>query len=243
MKHKPFQNVDGDLARKLGGTVLLTILFGALGYIIIMLLFYAFSYNVYGEQKWNLFDGFIGVVTLSLLIGGLVYTVGDRISADIAEEREKAKLSYEIYQAIFDKLTDPEQEAARRWIINNIAPLGPGEDTGDWFRNTQARIMAGEGGQEVSLPEGQRSVKMTLNCLDYIGFIVKNYWDVKDDALDWLSLPVAKIWRILEPYVLEIRRQRNASDYYAYAEHIGMLCIKRRQSRGLPDENISPHTL
>ena len=85
-----------------------------------MWLFRAFSFNVSGTQDWNLLGGFVSVLTLSFLVGGLVTSVIDHVNADIVKSREKAKLSYEIYQAIFEKLTDPEQEAARRWILVNI---------------------------------------------------------------------------------------------------------------------------
>lgn len=220
---------------------LLTILIATVGYFIIMGLFYFFSRNVAGAQKWSLFDGFVGVVSLSLLIGGLAYTVRDRIRSDIAEAREKSKISYEIYRSIYEKLTDPQQEAARRWILTNIRVPGENEDIQAWFKNTQTKIMACENRMVGGLPEGQRSVKMTLNCLDYIGFIVKHYWDIKEEdaSLDWLSPPIAKVWSRLKPYVYEIRRQRKADDYYEFAEHIGRLCIERRRYRNLPDEEMN----
>ena len=41
--------------------------------------------------------------------------------------------------------------------------------------------MAVDGSSGDGPPEGQRAVKMTLNLLDYIGFIAKNYWDIEDD--------------------------------------------------------------
>ncbi len=229
--------------RKLGFFALFTILFTLVGYSITMWLFNVFSFNVSGAQDWNLLSGFVGVLTLSFLVGGLVTSVIDRVNADVIESREKAKLSYEIYQAIFEKLTDPKQEAARRWILVNMNIKKDNEDLAAWYARTQEKIMAAEGGQDDGLPEGQRAVKMTLNLLDYIGFIAKNYWDIEDDFLDWLSLPVAKIWRRIGPYVLEIRRQRKADDYYVFAEYIGKLCIQRRQNRRLPDEELAKNTL
>jgi len=103
--------------------------------------------------------------------------------------------------------------------------------------------MAVNGAEKDGFPEGQRAVKMTLNLLDYIGFIAKNYWDIEDDSLDWLGLPIAKIWKRIGPYVLEVRRQRKVNDYYVFAEFIGRLCIEWRQKRGLPDEEFARNTL
>jgi hypothetical protein len=206
-------------------------------------LFRAFSFNVSGTQDWNLLGGFVSVLTLSFLVGGLVTSVIDRVNADIVESREKAKLSYEIYQAIFDKLTDPEQEAARRWILVNITVKKENEDIHTWYAQIQEKITAVDGRSGNGLPEGQRAVKMTLNLFDYIGFIAKNYWDIEDDSLDWLGLPIAKIWKRIGPYVLEIRSLRKANDYYIFAEYIGNLCIQWRQNRGLPDEDFAKNTL
>jgi hypothetical protein len=225
--------------REFGFLAVLTFLFSLAGFSIIMWLFHLFTLNVKAMQDWTLLDGFVSVLTLSFLAGGLVTSVVNRVNANVTDAREKAKLSYDIYQAINAKLTDPEQEAARRWILMNINVRTDDEDFQDWYVQTQEKIMAvRDGDPATGLPEGQRAVKMTLNLLDYIGFIAKNYWDVEDDSLDWLGLPVAKIWRRLGPYILELRRLRNAKDYYVFAEHIGNLCIQWRQSRDLPDEEF-----
>ena len=92
------------------------------------------------------------------------------------------------------------------------------------------------------LPEGQNAVKLTLNCFDYIGFIVKHYWDVEKDSLDWISAPVAKVWRRIGPYVDHVRTVRKTTDYYLFAEHLGNLCIEYRRSKGLKDEEIVKET-
>lgn len=242
MNHRP-QKSPPNFFRKFGFFALFTVLFTLVGYFITMWLFRLFSFNVSGAQDWNLLGSFVSVLTLSFLVGGLVTSVIDRVNADLIQSRENAKLSFDIYQAINAKLTDPEQEAARRWILNHIPIKKDSEDIQTWYEQTQEVVMAGEKGQEDGLSEGQRAVKMTLNLLDYIGFIAKNYWDTEDDSLDWLGLPVAKIWRRIGPYVLEIRRLRNASDYYIFAEFIGDLCIAWRRKRGLPDEEITKNTL
>jgi len=93
------------------------------------------------------------------------------------------------------------------------------------------------------LPEGQQAVKLTLNCFDYIGFIAKHYWDIEEDSLDWISAPIAKVWRRIGPYVLHVRTLRDTTDYYLFAEYIGNLCVEWRANKGLPDEEYVAKTL
>jgi hypothetical protein len=249
MKHRQLDNNNWNIARKIILFSVTTLIIGLIAYFIIMGLFRMYSFNISGEEKWNLLDGFVGVISLSLLVGGLTYAAVDRIRAEYAEkraqdaeERDKAKLSYDIYQAIFDKLTDPEQEAARRWILLNIPIKKDSEDTEAWYQRMQARIMEHAAGDGSELPEGQRYIKQTLNCFDYIGFIANNYWEIKEDSLDWLSPPIAKVWRRIGPYVMHVRTLRGAKDYYVSAEYIGNLCIKWRKDRGLPDEEYVEKT-
>jgi hypothetical protein len=237
------RNSHPNFFRKFGFFTIFTIVFTLVGYSITMWLFQYFSFSISGRQDWDLLGGFVSVLTLSFLVGGLVTSLIDRVNADVIESREKARLSYGIYQDINAKLTDPEQEAARRWILMNISIKKEQEDLQVWYEGMQQKIMAFDGDVQDGLPKGQRAVKMTLNLLDYIGFIAKNYWEIEDDSLDWLGLPIAKIWRRLGPYVLAVRRQRNANDYYVFAEFIGNLCIEWRQKRGLPDEEFARNTL
>lgn len=242
MKHPPSRNNNRKIVRQILVFSLTTILIAVLGYFSIVGLYRVFSSGVSQPEDWNLFDGFVSAISLSLLVGGLAYTIGDRIRAEYAEEREKAKLSYDIYQAIFEKLTDPEQEAARRWILSNITVKKDEENIEAWYQETHAKIMEVEKETEDGLPPGQRYLKQTLNCFDYIGFIASNYWDIKEDSLDWLSPPIAKVWRRIGPYVAHVRTLRGAKDYYLPAEYIGELCIKWRRDRGRPDEEYVEKT-
>ena len=242
MKPRSSLTLNQNVFRQLAIFSLVTIIIGIIGYFSIMGLFRAFSFKVSGGENWSLLDGFVSVISLSILIGGVAYPIVDRFRAEAAEAREKAKLSYDIYQSIFDKLTDPEQEAARRWILENLPLKKEDEELNDWYGQTHAKIMAADKEVNTSLPEGQRSIKMTLNCLDYIGFIAKRYWDIEDDSLDWLSPPIAKIWRRLGPYVFQVRKLRNTSDYYVFAQYIGELCIEWRRKRDLDDEQFAKNT-
>ena len=230
--------------RRLTGFVLAAILIGTAGYFfLITVAFPAFSRASLGEVDWSLLEGYVSVISLALVTGSIAFAVAEYTDKETAKEREKAKLSYEIYQAIYDKITDPEQEAARRWILANIPMKKDDEDIADWYKIAQAKIMARPDGSLSGLPEGQKAVKLTLNCFDYIGFIANHYWDIDDDSLDWISPPVAKVWRRIGPYVMHLRTLRKAKDYYLSAEAMGRRCIEWRQRRGFGEEEYAKETL
>ena len=249
MKSEQPRNNNKNIFLKISLIGLGSIVIALMGYVVIMNLLPAFSRNVSGEVNWNLLEGFASVLSLVLLAGGLTFALTEYVNTEnaklaekLVEDREKTKLSYDIYKAIFDKLTDPEQEAARRWILSNITIKRDDEDISAWYEQTYAKIMKREKGNKDGLPEGQKAVKMTLNCFDYIGFIANQYWDIEDDSLDWISAPIAKIWRRLGPHVTHVRTLRGSRDYYTSAESIGKLCIKWRQDKGLPDEEYAKET-
>ena len=148
-----------------------------------------------------------------------------------------------MYREINEKITSPTQEAARRWIMDNIQVKKDDEDLAAWYARTNTRIMEGENGTSEELPEGQKNVKLALNCIDYIGFISGHYWKIEGDALDWISAPVAKVWQRLCPYVRHVRMLRGQADYYAFAETLGELCIQWRHGKGLHDEKYVSQTL
>ena len=100
-----------------------------------------------------------------------------------------------------------------------------------------------KGGGRDKLPEGQKAVKLTLNCFDYIGFIAIHYWEIEADSLDWISAPIAKVWRRIGPYVEQVRALRNTTDFYTSAEHVGKLCINWRKDKGMDDEEIAKNTV
>ena len=228
-----------------------SLILALIGFLLIVYVgFPLFSRSISKARDWNLLEGYAGAVSLALLIGGLIFAFIEYTNSEnakrkekLAEEREKAKLSYEIYNAIYEKLTDREQEAARRWILSNITIKGDDEDLETWYEKTHAKIMVGAASSTTNLPEGQNAVKMTLNCFDYIGFIASHYWEVEKDTLDWISAPVAKVWRRIGPYVLHIRTLRKTTDYYLSAEYIGNLCVEWRQDKGLDDEKYVEQSL
>ena len=214
----------------------------AAGYALIVYLgFPAFTRSTSGIT-WDSFDVFTNLLSLSLFAGGVTFALAEYIDTERAKQAEKNKLSYDIYNAIYDKLTDPEQEAARRWILVNITIKGENEDIESWYKKTNKKIMVATSGAKDGQTEGQNAVKLTLNCFDYIGFIAKNYWVLEKDSLNWISAPIAKVWRRLGPYVEHVRTLRNTTDYYLFAEHIGNLCIEYRKSKGMVDEEIAKNT-
>ncbi len=251
MNNNQSKNDSQNIVPKMIRVGISSVLLALLGFFLIVYVgFPLFSQSVSGEKNWSLLEGFASAVSLALLVGGLIFAVVEYTNAEttklkekIAEDREKNKLSYEIYTAIYNKLTDPAQEAARRWILMNIDIKKIDEDIEDWYERTQATIMSGSVGSTTGLPEGQHAVKLTLNCFDYIGFIASHYWEVEADSLDWISAPIAKIWRRMGPYVLHVRVLRNTTDYYLSAEYVGKLCLEWRESKGLPDEEIARNTL
>ncbi len=249
MKTNQLSNNNWKTFGKFFLSIVIAFMFGSLSYIVIMGAFPNFSLRYSGEENWNLLEGYASVISLALLLGGLAFAFVEYTEKEnakqhekLVEEREKVKLSYDIYKAIFEKLTAPEQEAARRWILSNISIKKDGEELAAWYEQTHARILLSENGVEGGIPEGQRSVKLTLNCFDYIGFIANHYWDVEEDSLDWISPPIAKVWRRIGPYIKHVRTLRGSKDYYVSAEYIGNLCIKWRQDKGLPDEEYVEKT-
>ena len=235
---KPFFTNPKNIFWKLILLIAVSILIGIFVYfVIIIFAFPAFS------SDWSHLEGFANVISLALLVGGLTFALTEYINTEKAKEADKAKLSYEIYKAIFEKLTDPEQEAARRWILSNIDIKKEDEDIAAWYKRTSTKVMRAARDNTSNLPEGQKAVKLTLNCFDYIGFIANHYWEIEADSLDWISAPIAKVWRRIGPYVLHIRTLRETTDYYLSAEYIGNLCVQWRQKKGLDDERYVKRSL
>jgi hypothetical protein len=65
---------------------LTTVALGLITYFEILNWFRAFSVGISGSaEDWSLLEGFVGAISLALLVGGLTYTVLDRIRAEYAE--------------------------------------------------------------------------------------------------------------------------------------------------------------
>jgi hypothetical protein len=239
------QNTLGKLLLMIG----ISIFTGVMALVVLVFAYPLISRLFVAKVSWS-FDEYVSILSLAILIGGFTFAISEYNNKEnakqlekYAEDREKAKLHYDIYQEIFEMLTAPEQEAARRWILENITIRKVGEDIDVWYAQTNEKIMATQWGSERKLPQGQESVKLTLNCLDYIGFIANHYWVVEKDSFDWISAPIAKVWRRIGPYVMYVRVLRGTSDYYLSAEWIGDRCVNWRRDKGLSDEIYAEKTL
>ena len=180
---------------------------------------------------WDLLEGYVGMITLAILVGGLVFTVWEY-------SRQESQISFQIYEAIHEKITDPAEEAARRWIINEITVFEDEKDLTkeQWIEKTSATIHKQPRGWKEKLSPGHINVKMTLNTLDYVGFVSQNYVNVEGPLLEWMSSPIAKVWERLKPYIDYERIEKNEPDYYKAAYHIGEKCLKWRQKKGMKSE-------
>ena len=179
-------------------------------------------------------DGFIGLVTLAVLAGGFLFWAIDRRQKEMAEAAREQSLSFQLFQTIHDRLVNPEQEKARRWILANI-PIKPADQpTADWFAQITPIIEARPSGWEEDRSPGQIYIKRVLSNFDFIGFVSEYFWSAKDADIEWISPPIAKVWERLGPYVRHLSELRREPDYYSSASRFGEYCIRFREEKGLP---------
>ena len=185
-----------------------------------------------GGCDWGLLEGYASMLTLAILVGGLVFTVWEY-------SRQESQISFQIYEAIHARMTNPAEEAARRWIIINIT-LPEDEDMPleKWIEKTTNTIHQRPEDWTQDLPPGHQAVKMTLNTLDYVGFVSTNYVNVEGPLLQWMSSPIAKVWERLAPLVEHERIARGEPDYYKAASAIGEKCLTWRRQQGLKSKII-----
>lgn len=135
-----------------------------------------------------------------------------------------------------------EEIAARRWILVNIPVRDEGEPLEDWFSSVQEVVFASEKDEHGST-EGQRNIKRVLNTYEFLGFVARNYWELDDEVLDWISPMVAKTWVRLADYVAYESQMRNEPDYYEAARELGEACIDYRKARGLGESRLMEKAL
>ena len=184
---------------------------------------------------WGLLDGYASLATLAILIGGLVFTVWEY-------SRQESQLSFQIYESIHAKMTDPSEEAARRWIYHNIGLLEGDITKEQWLKKTSNEIHHKPENWLGEIAPGHQNVKMALNTLDYLGFIAENYVNVEGPLLEWMSPPIVKVWERLGPYIEDERQKRQEPDYYRSAFYIGKKCVDWRRKQGLKSEIIENGT-
>jgi hypothetical protein len=224
--------------RRLIWLILLSALIGVGVFFLVSLWFFpAFMQRVTGSDTADLsiLEGFTSLMTLAALSGGFVFWVIDRRQKEEAEEAQEKSLSYQLFQTIHDRLVDPDQVEARRWIITNIPIKTEAQSIEEWYVTVSGIIEAKPAGWTESRSPGQTHIKKVLNNFDFIGFVAEHFWDAQDADIDWLSPPVAKVWRRLGPYVRHLGNLRNEPDYYAAANKFGEYCIRWRDARGLQE--------
>ncbi len=203
--------------------------------IFIFPIFDSFFSFFYPGVDWANLEGFTGLITLVLLSGGLIFAFFDRKQTLEKEIEEKRKLSYEQFQTIHDRLVEPGQEEARRWIITNIPVKPEDQPIEEWFEEVTKLINRKPREWKEARTPGQQYVKQVLNNLDFIGFVAEHFWQAREADVEWLSPPIAKIWLRLGPYVDHIRELRQEPDYYKSASKIGEDCIAWRKVHDLPE--------
>jgi hypothetical protein len=216
----------------------LSSLFVIISYVVIWKIWFPeFIIGCEGQNNcgWDHLEGFTSLITLSLLLGGFVFAIREYY-------RQENQISFQIYESIHKKLTDPEEEAARRWIYEEINPPREDEDKEKWINKVEQKIHDPSGVEAGELPIGRKSLKRILNSLDYFGFLTENYVSVKKPFLRWMSAPVAKMWERIETYVIYEKNERNEKDYYESAFYIGKLCVDYRRDNELDSEKFKGAT-
>lgn len=192
---------------------------------------------------WGNLEGISSLVTMALVIGGLVFAYEDRRQKEKVERLENQKISYQHFEDIHSRLTSPEQEEARRWIYENIPVKGEDEPLEKWLAAVKRKIKSKPKGSTEPRTAGQKYVKMVLNNFDFIGFIFTEYWEAEDKEIEWLSPPIAKVWRRIGPYVEAQREERGEPDYYKAASQIGEYALQWREENGYQEPEIIKDTV
>jgi hypothetical protein len=188
-------------------------------------------------QAWSLLEGMTGLATLSLAMGGIVFAAIEYYESSEERADKAAQEEFNLYQDIFDQLMDPDEIAARRWIILNIPLRAEGEPEEEWILKVRSIIFQKPPGSTDIAP-GHGCVKQVLNTFDYLGFVACHYWDLEGPLIEWMNPPIAKVWERIGPYVEEEARRRNEPDYYKSARDFGNHCIAWRDQKAFPEPTI-----
>jgi hypothetical protein len=192
---------------------------------------------------WSLLEGLTGLATLCLVIGGLVFAFIEYRRSAIQDSRQSAQSSFAIYREMYDRLADPEDAAARRWILQNLPTLE--EMDGDeeaWLARTQELLNQRPPDWMDPRPPGKAHLKRILNTFDFIGFVGIHYWTIENELVEWMNPVIAKVWERIYFYVEDEARRRNEPDYYQAARDLGDRCLQWRVARGLKTNIIEDAT-
>jgi heme/copper-type cytochrome/quinol oxidase subunit 2 len=208
-------------------------------FIALLVLFSVFIRSSGGTMSvsgWDMLEGFASVFTVALLLGGGLFALTEYIESEETRKEQAALTAFNLYQNIFDKMTNPEEIEARRWILQNIPQRRADEPMEAWVAQVQEVVFAPN---QAGIPEGQMHVKQVLNTYDFLGFVARNYWDMDEAVLNWMSPMVAKVWDRLGAYIAYQAEERNEPDYYEDARYLGDYCINWREQLGMPDPRFT----
>ena len=192
---------------------------------------------------WNVLGSITGLLTTSLIFGGLVFAFVENIQNANQREIEKAETSFNIYKEVFERLMNPDAQASRRWIIQNLPTLAEsGGDKAAWLALVKARLTNVPNGWQAERAPGLEHLKNVLNTFDFIGFVANHYWSMENELVFWMSPSISKVWERIDLYVEEEALQRNEPDYYESAREIGKFCVEWRAANYPPSNIISNGT-
>jgi hypothetical protein len=195
------------------------------------------------EIDWGLLEGITGLATLCLVIGGLVFAFIEYRRSEIQDSRARAQSSFSIYKEMYDKLTDPEAIASRRWIIQNLPTLEQmGNNPDAWLAHTKELLDHRPEGWQKDRSPGREHLKQTLNSLDFIGFVARHYWTIENELVEWMNPLIAKVWERISLVVEDESERRHEPDYYQAARELGEQCLQWRRNRGLTSVVIDDAT-
>jgi hypothetical protein len=179
---------------------------------------------------WELLEGFAGLATLCLVIGGLVFAYIEYRRSAIHDSRESALSSFNIYKEMYDRLTCPEDTQARRWIMENLRTLDDmGGDQAKWLAYNKAQLERSPEGEHPERPLGREYLKRVLNTFDFVGYVDKHYWAMEYDLVRWMNPPIAKVWARISCVVEAEAEERKEPDFYRAARDLGCRCLEWRQ--------------
>jgi len=148
------------------------------------------------------------------LAAAAVFGAGILAFRELREQAESRHMA--VADRLFTELNDPENIAARRWVILDL-PADPAETLPQLARAEKDKI------------------KQVLNSLDRVAFLTQHNWIPDDLILPWMSPMILKTWDKLERYVDYESQRRDEPDYYQQIRSLAQRCRAWRARKGLDD--------
>ncbi|MBN1967154.1 MAG: hypothetical protein JW910_21045 [Anaerolineae bacterium] len=181
------------------------------------------------EVDWGTLEGITSLITLALAAGGGLFILGEYFATAVQRRQQQAEAWFNIYKELSERLTNPTDTAARRWIIHHIDPPDEGQPLAGWIAAFKTQVYGEFRGSEVDQAPGHVQLKRVLDTIDFIGFVDQHYWYLADDLVEWMNAPIVKVWDRIGPYVEYEADARNEPDFYASAREFGKKCQQWRR--------------